>query len=202
MGIKGTVKRSQDSNFIHTNIDIDLIISEEPDEGIPDKPDEIFHIIEHFCLGRRRLYLFGRDNTLRHGWLTVGPSLSDTNFDKDLFKSQFTSGNLTGTSDRIELLRPKTPPIKTKFSQQQQQQQTQISNVNMDGQITFQSSAILPPPIITPNTNIIDLSNTISFNDSNLNQTKSDSSLLNPNVSLKMILKILIIYKIVNLKIC
>lgn len=121
MGIKGTVKRSQDSSFIHTNIDIDLIISEEPDEGIPDKPEEIFHIIEHFCLGRRRLYLFGRDNTLRHGWLTVGPELSDTNFDRESFKAQFTSGNLTGTTDRIEVLRPKTPPMKTKMSQQQQQ---------------------------------------------------------------------------------
>ena len=28
MGIKGTVRRSIDSNFIHTNIDIDLIITE------------------------------------------------------------------------------------------------------------------------------------------------------------------------------
>ena len=117
MGIKGTVRRSLDSNFIHTNIDIDLIITEEPEYGCEKKPDEIFHIIEHFCLGKRRLYLFGRDNTIRQGWLTVGPELSDSNFDKVKFKEcfeQMSNGNLTGSSERIELLRPKTPPLKTK----------------------------------------------------------------------------------------
>ena len=45
-------------------IDLDIIITEE-----------IFHIIEHFCLGRRRLHLFGTDNSIRPGWLTIGPSL-------------------------------------------------------------------------------------------------------------------------------
>ncbi len=65
MGIKGTVKRSIDGDFIHANVDIDLIIEEEPSYGVKDKPVEIFHIIEHFCLGRRRLHVFGRDNTLR-----------------------------------------------------------------------------------------------------------------------------------------
>lgn len=117
MGIKGTVKRSSDTNFIHTNIDIDLIISEEPEEGVAEKPEEIFNIIEHFCLGRRRLYLFGRDNTIRNGWLTVGPALSETNFDKDTFRNLFdlsNNGNLTGSTDKIELLRPKTPPMKAK----------------------------------------------------------------------------------------
>jgi len=54
MGIKGTVRRSTDGDFIHANVDIDLIISEEPDYGSIEKPVEIFHIIEHFCLGRRR----------------------------------------------------------------------------------------------------------------------------------------------------
>lgn len=54
MGIKGTVRRSTDGDFIHANIDIDLIISEENECGSLDKPEEIFYIIEHFCLGRRR----------------------------------------------------------------------------------------------------------------------------------------------------
>ena len=122
MGIKGTVRRSTDSNFIHTNIDIDLIISEEPENGCANKPEEIFHIIEHFCLGKRRLYLFGRDDTIRPGWLTISPFLSGTNFDKDLFKSYFdlnSNGNLTGTTDRIECLRPRTPPLKQTKSGQQ-----------------------------------------------------------------------------------
>lgn len=67
MGIKGTVRRSTDGDFIHANVDIDLIISEEPEYGSIEKPEEIFHIIEHFCLGRRRLHLFGRDTTIRPG---------------------------------------------------------------------------------------------------------------------------------------
>lgn len=54
MGIKGTVRRSVDGDFIHANVDIDLIISEDPEFGSTEKPIEIFHIMEHFCLGRRR----------------------------------------------------------------------------------------------------------------------------------------------------
>lgn len=54
MGIKGTVRRSTDGDFIHANIDIDLIITEANEHGSIEKPDEIFNIIEHFCLGKRR----------------------------------------------------------------------------------------------------------------------------------------------------
>ena len=54
MGIKGTVRRSVDGDFIHANVDIDLIIAEDPGYGSLEKAKEIFHIIEHFCLGRRR----------------------------------------------------------------------------------------------------------------------------------------------------
>lgn len=61
MGIKGTVRRSTDGDFIHANVDIDLIISEEPDYGSIEKPVEIFHIIEHFCLGRRRYGKYTRN---------------------------------------------------------------------------------------------------------------------------------------------
>ena len=50
----GTVRRSVDGDFIHANVDIDLIISEDPEFGSTEKPIEIFHIMEHFCLGRRR----------------------------------------------------------------------------------------------------------------------------------------------------
>lgn len=54
MGIKGTVRRSSDDDFIHANIDTDLIITEETEYGTLKIPVEIFKIIEHFCLGRRR----------------------------------------------------------------------------------------------------------------------------------------------------
>ena len=54
MGIKGTVRRSTNGDFIHANVDIDLIIDEEAEPGSLDKPVEMFHIIEHFCLGKRK----------------------------------------------------------------------------------------------------------------------------------------------------
>lgn len=116
MGIKGTVRRSTDGDFIHANIDIDLIITEEPPIGDQDKPTEIFHIIEHFCLGRRRLHLFGRDSTIRPGWLTIGPELTNSNFNAAAYWKHFDgpTGHLTGCTERIECLRPKSPPAKMK----------------------------------------------------------------------------------------
>ncbi|XP_074084415.1 N(6)-adenosine-methyltransferase non-catalytic subunit METTL14 isoform X1 [Macrotis lagotis] len=116
MGIKGTVRRSTDGDFIHANVDIDLIITEEPEIGNIEKPVEIFHIIEHFCLGRRRLHLFGRDSTIRPGWLTVGPNLTNSNFNAETYASYFSIPNspLTGCTEEIERLRPKSPPPKSK----------------------------------------------------------------------------------------
>lgn len=89
--VLGTVRRSTDGDFIHANVDIDLIISEEPEYGSLEKPVEIFHIIEHFCLGRRRLHVFGRDSTIRPGWLTIGPELTNSNFNSDTYSSIITS---------------------------------------------------------------------------------------------------------------
>ncbi|XP_030589233.1 N(6)-adenosine-methyltransferase non-catalytic subunit METTL14 [Archocentrus centrarchus] len=116
MGIKGTVRRSTDGDFIHANVDIDLIITEEPEMGNVEKPVEIFHIIEHFCLGRRRLHLFGRDSTIRPGWLTVGPTLTNTNFNPETYATHFALPNshLSGCTEEIERLRPKSPPVKLK----------------------------------------------------------------------------------------
>ncbi|UJR22710.1 hypothetical protein I4U23_025745 [Adineta vaga] len=114
MGIRGTVRRSVDSDFIHANVDIDLIITEEPAWGDPNKPVELYHIIEHFCLGRRRLHLFARESTIRRGWLSLGSDICASNFDKRIYKSYFETQlqayeNIT---ERIEQLRPKSPPPK------------------------------------------------------------------------------------------
>ncbi|XP_071952201.1 N(6)-adenosine-methyltransferase non-catalytic subunit METTL14-like [Antedon mediterranea] len=114
MGIKGTVRRSTDGDFIHANVDLDVIIDEEPEQGSLEKPEEIFHIMEHFCLGQRRLHLFGTDHTIRPGWLTVGPKLSNTNFKPDTYRNYFTETIVTGCTDEIERLRPKSPPPKNK----------------------------------------------------------------------------------------
>ena len=112
MGIKGTVRRSTDGDFIHANVDIDLIIDEEPEVGSLDKPVEMFHIAEHFCLGRRRLHVFGRDSCIRPGWLTIGPDLSNSNYDWGAHQGYLKEGLTTGCTDRIEQLRPKSPPPK------------------------------------------------------------------------------------------
>lgn len=111
MGIKGTVKRSTDGDFIHANVDIDLIIEEQPEYGSKEKPVEIFHMIEHFCLGRRRLHLFARDSTIRPGWLSLGSELTSSNYDKSYYQSMFSNEQslTTGCSDEIERLRPKSP---------------------------------------------------------------------------------------------
>ncbi len=114
MGIRGTVRRSVDSDFIHANVDIDLIITEEPEWGDPNKPIELYHIIEHFCLGRRRLHLFARESTIRRGWLSVGSEISTSNFDKRIYKAYFEAPlqQFTNITERIEQLRPKSPPPK------------------------------------------------------------------------------------------
>ena len=47
MGIKGTVRRNQ---VIHSNVDTDIIVAEEFPFGSTRKPDEMYSVIEHFCL--------------------------------------------------------------------------------------------------------------------------------------------------------
>lgn len=84
MGIKGTVRRSSDGHVIHANIDTDIIVSEEPPLGSTEKPEEMYHLIEHFALGRRRLELFGEDHNVRPGWVTVGNSLSASNLNPEV----------------------------------------------------------------------------------------------------------------------
>ena len=129
MGIRGTVRRSTDTDFIHSNVDIDLIITEEPAYGSTEKPAEIFSIIEHFCLGRRRLYLFGDDSTVRPGWLTLGPDLSSSNYSKETYNNYFekTDDLVLGFHQEIDSLRPKSPPPKVKQPRQPPAQAPPVS---------------------------------------------------------------------------
>ncbi|KAF8841035.1 MT-A70-domain-containing protein [Paxillus ammoniavirescens] len=72
MGIKGTVRRSTDSWFVHCNVDTDVIIWEGDPADPTRKPPEMYTLIENFCLGTRRLEVFGRArSSLRRGWVTV-----------------------------------------------------------------------------------------------------------------------------------
>lgn len=55
-----------------------------PYAGSTVKPEDMYRIIEHFALGRRRLELFGEDHNIRSGWLTVGKGLSSSNFSAEV----------------------------------------------------------------------------------------------------------------------
>lgn len=121
VGVKGTLKRSIDTHFIHANCDVDLIMEEEKEFGSTQKPTELYESIEHFCLGRRRLELFGLDRNLRDGWLTLGRRLTKSNWDKATYLSWFegdgtwpdvqnhVGGRLLGSIPEIDALRPKSP---------------------------------------------------------------------------------------------
>jgi len=87
VGIKGTVKRGSDGHFIHANVDTDVIISEDEPLGSTKKPEEIYDIIERFCLGRKRLELFARKHNVRHGWLSIGNELDGTTYIKEEYES-------------------------------------------------------------------------------------------------------------------
>uniref|UniRef100_A0A1J3HSW4 Methyltransferase-like protein 1 n=1 Tax=Noccaea caerulescens TaxID=107243 RepID=A0A1J3HSW4_NOCCA len=144
MGIKGTVRRSTDGHIIHANIDTDVIIAEEPPYGSTQKPEDMYRIIEHFALGRRRLELFGEDHNIRAGWLTVGKALSSSNFDPQAFVGNFAdkegkvwqggrnpppdSPHLVVTTPDIESLRPKSP---MKNQQQQSYPRALASSANL-----------------------------------------------------------------------
>ena len=118
VGVKGDVRRASDSYFIHANIDTDVIVADEFEPGSVRKPEEIYEIIERFCLGRRKIELFADNKSIRPGWISFGKDLSSTNFDKEIYErwlsgeiSQdgFEGGSYIGTTPEIENLRPKSP---------------------------------------------------------------------------------------------
>lgn len=121
VGVRGTLKRSIDTHFLHANCDVDLIMEEEKEFGSTQKPIELYETIEHFCLGRRRLELFGLDRNMRDGWLTLGRGLTTSNWHRSSYLSWFEGdvhwpevkdhfgGRLVGSIPEIDQLRPKSP---------------------------------------------------------------------------------------------
>ncbi|KAG6810858.1 hypothetical protein H0H92_010042 [Tricholoma furcatifolium] len=71
IGIRGTVRRSTDSWFVHCNVDTDVIFWQGDPADPTRKPPEMYTLVENFCLGLRRLEIFGRPSSLRRGWVTV-----------------------------------------------------------------------------------------------------------------------------------
>ena len=53
------------------------------------KPIELYHMIEHFALGRRRIELFGLDHNIRRGWVTLGKDVNGSNYKVDKYETFF-----------------------------------------------------------------------------------------------------------------
>ncbi|EJD52159.1 MT-A70-domain-containing protein [Auricularia subglabra TFB-10046 SS5] len=120
MGIRGTVRRSTDSWFVHCNVDTDVIVWEGDPEDPTRKPPEMYTLIENFCLGLRRLEVFGRAHSLRPGWLTVGDAteLAQGNevgaqaWTREGWEAELgkTNGKIVvPMTSEIDALRPKSP---------------------------------------------------------------------------------------------
>ena len=58
-------------HVVSIEIDTDVIIWEGDITDPTRKPPEMYTLIENFCLGTRRLEIFGRIHSLRRGWVTV-----------------------------------------------------------------------------------------------------------------------------------
>ena len=116
VGVSGNVKRNNDYDFIHSNCDIDLIIQPENGEYECDQnqqePQEIFEIIERFCLGRRRVQIFGDESSRRDGWVTIGENVRSSDFERREYESYFRNGHLVNVDNDVEILRPKSPSMK------------------------------------------------------------------------------------------
>jgi len=118
MGIRGQVRRSTDGHLIHANVDTDVIITESAPYGSTAKPNELYDMIERFCMGRKRLELFGCQHNLRPGWLTVGNDAGgipkNSNFDPAMYNALFSNASANtpryvASTSEIETLRPKSP---------------------------------------------------------------------------------------------
>ena len=139
VGIAGSLRRSADGRLVHANIDTDVIVGEpapedEEDErrrGRSRKPAELLDVVERFAQGKRRLHVFADDRDARRGWVSIGPEIARSDFDRDRFAAAHGDGGAgggagaTGDGDgggargahalprhpRIESLRPRTPPF-------------------------------------------------------------------------------------------
>lgn len=190
VGIKGAVKRGIDGHFIHANIDTDVIVSEEPLFGSTEKPQELYRIIERFCLGRKRIELFGEDHNIRPGWITLGKSLSSSNLDIETYNSFFEGelcypevqgykgGRYVGCTQEIESLRPRSPTrnnnsIINPLS----------NNMGMINNSSFNNSNYSNAQSVNPSTNISNFANNFnqsthmnSYNNNNQGNVISNNS--------------------------
>lgn len=73
-----------------------------------------FYYYNYFILTFEKKNII-RDSTIRPGWVTVGPELTNSNFNSENYTSYFNDGQYTtGCTERIEALRPKSPQNNTR----------------------------------------------------------------------------------------
>jgi N6-adenosine-specific RNA methylase IME4 len=115
MGLKGTLRRSEDSDLINCNVDTDVILE------IPQRanvvPEQVYDIVENFSLMSRRLHIIPGYSSIdkpvrvRPGWVVVSPDVLLDNFDPSAYMAHSkTPGFRVPVDSEIDGLRPKTPP--------------------------------------------------------------------------------------------
>lgn len=115
MGLKGTLRRSEDSDLINCNVDTDVIL-EKPTERPNVIPESMYEIVENFTLMSRRLHIIPGHSTIdkpvrpRKGWVIMSPDVLLDNFEGTEFNSQTARyGHRVPVDSEIDSLRPKTP---------------------------------------------------------------------------------------------
>lgn len=110
MGMKGTLRRSEDTHVINCNVDTDLLV--EKTGSLPGiVPEEIYSIIENFTNMNRRLHVIPAKapETLpvrpRKGWAIVSPDILLSNLDASNYRER----QLVPVNYKIDELRPRTP---------------------------------------------------------------------------------------------
>lgn len=120
LGLKGTLRRSEDTDLINCNIDTDTVL-ESPTDCPNVIPDNVYKVIENFSLMSRRLHILPgttRNSSApslptrsRPGWVIVGPDCLVNNFNIDDYVREVKIvGTRVPIDPEIDSLRPKTPP--------------------------------------------------------------------------------------------
>lgn len=114
LGLKGTLRRSEDTDLINCNVDTDIIV-ETLKEQPNIVPEQIYSIVENFALMSRRIHIIPGHASLpvnpRPGWVIVSPDCQADNFSPSGYLAEMkTLGHRVPVDQEIEILRPKTPP--------------------------------------------------------------------------------------------
>jgi N6-adenosine-specific RNA methylase IME4 len=117
LGLKGTLRRSEDFDLINCNVDTDVIM-QSPAERPNIVPEAIYEIIENFCLMSRRVHIIpgraaiSKPVRARPGWVIMSPDILLDNLDSAsaYFQASLNPSHRIPVDAEIDALRPRTPP--------------------------------------------------------------------------------------------